>query len=419
MGNPFAPGTADADQYTARRDAGNNSQRENVYALLNGLGVIAQTVGRVHAYNQRQADQSVQAQYMSRAMDPASSAPPATMDEGPNTVDPMQRPQMGYDALQGEIRDRMRGWQQPSTLGAIGEAANPFSSPQGRLTPESAMGLLSFMGQRQAAQRDAAFKQAQLGLEGQRVGFEQLRAQAEQERAHGVADANILRQQLGAQRQQALQDFRGQQLLAQSGNVTARQAMQQNLRDDENLKAAIGFGQHLQDKASSYDHESAQLARALVPSQQDAALTALANAPGTTQETRDFLDSLSNAKDKAAAINGYRAQLTTMAKTYRDQATQYTGATNAFLSGPVNNAIQRRGGTPPTPTSAPTGGNPFQGVDLRSGQRVVGENDVIQKMNDFNKSDDATKAKAAGIYHSSLSPAERLQALEALSAGGN
>ena len=171
----YAFGIAAHDDEVARQDLHARTRNQNISDILNGIGVLAQSVGSAHRMAQQNANQATTASMMAGMMQypdgmPTAQGPtqaptdqpgPAMMGQRPGLTDqsligsspgaPMQQPaQPGSVPWASVIQRQMAQQARPASM--MEKFGNMFNmSPQGRLDPQSAMALMQMQAQRQAA----------------------------------------------------------------------------------------------------------------------------------------------------------------------------------------------------------------------------------------------------------------------------
>lgn len=173
MSSRFYYGTAGSDYQTAQSDIRRQNRTQNIADLLNGLGLVAQSVGAAHRAQQAKADQSVSAQFALASLEHPDGMP--TTPLGPGQEGPQQPPTPWSDVAARQLRK-----QDQSPAGFFATMGSLFS-PQGRLDPNMALNLANASAQRANQQQDRALRERS-------VAADELRAQAAMTTADATAN---------------------------------------------------------------------------------------------------------------------------------------------------------------------------------------------------------------------------------------
>jgi len=152
----YAFGTAGRDESLARADLSTQTRQRNISDLLNGVGVLAQSLGAMHRYKQEQANKDVLADFYVRSLASPGGEPGAPLPEG--VAGPV--PEKPWDTAIGE---RMQADRKPA--GGFLEGIGNFFNPTGKLEAGDAMKLADSIRNRNAQQAQAALDERKVKVD--------------------------------------------------------------------------------------------------------------------------------------------------------------------------------------------------------------------------------------------------------------
>jgi hypothetical protein len=329
----YAFGTAGRDEQIARSEVSDQTKQRNISDLLNGVGVLAQSLGAMHRYKQEQANKDVLADFYVRSLSsPGGEAQPLPAgQEGPE----YQKP---WDAA---IGDKLQQGRQPA--GSFLEGVGNFFNPQGKLTGDDAIKLADSIRNRQA-------QQAELALGERKQKVEEFTAasafqNSQEKRAQDWANVGIN--------------------MLQAKTAAKAAGVQQDIRDAATLKGQEDRADKNDNRISSL-HQRSAMADAILANKDPngvllSTLIGITAADGENKGMQAAAASVAqNASPEALkeVVRNIKAQLGDELTRLSTRGAGMGAATNAYEQGVVAPAIRRMGGQP-APAAAPIGWEEF------------------------------------------------------------